>query len=288
MNVRPRRSVLYMPGANERALEKAKQIPADSLILDLEDSVAPDAKVQARENVAAVVQSRSYGKRELIIRVNAIDTPWGVDDLRAAAKAGPDAVLVPKVARPGDIVNAARIYASAGGAEETRMWAMMETPLAIFNVREIASVHAVARLSCFVLGTNDLLKESRASAAGGRFAILPWLSLTILAARAYGLDVIDGVYNDFKDETGFRAECEQGRTLGMDGKSLIHPAQVETCNAMFSPSESEVAWSRKVISAFALEENAAKGVITVDGRMVERLHLAMAQRLVMIAEAIAQ
>ncbi len=287
MTIRPRRSVLYMPGANERALEKAKIIAADALILDLEDSVAPEAKAIARKNVVSAAASKAYGRRELVIRVNAIDTPWGVDDLRAAAEASPDAVLIPKVARPGDIVNAARIYAAAGGAEETRMWAMMETPLAIFNVREIASVHAVARLSCLVLGTNDLLKESRASATGGRFAILPWLSMTLLAARAYGLDVIDGVYNDFKDETGFRIECEQGRTLGMDGKTLIHPSQVEPCNEMFSPSPVEVEWSRKIIEAFTLPVNAKKGVITVEGRMVERLHLAMAQRLVTIAEAIA-
>ncbi len=287
MTIRPRRSVLYMPGANERALEKAKSINADSLILDLEDSVAPDAKAQARDNVVAAVRTRAYGKREIVIRVNAIDTPWGVDDLRAAAAAGPDAVLVPKVARPGDVISAARIFGSAGGPEETRMWAMMETPMAIFNVREIASVHAVARLACLVLGTNDLLKESRASATGGRFAILPWLSMTVLAARAYGLDVIDGVYNDFRDEAGFRLECEQGRTLGMDGKTLIHPAQVAPCNELFSPSEGEVEWSRKIIAAFALPENDRKGVITVEGRMVERLHLAMARRVVTIAEAIA-
>jgi citrate lyase subunit beta/citryl-CoA lyase len=287
MMVRPRRSVLYMPGANERALEKAKAIAADSLILDLEDSVAPDAKPQARANVAAAVKSKAYGKRELIIRINGLDTPWGVDDLKAAAEAGPDAVLVPKVARPGDIVNVARIFGAMGGPDETRMWAMMETPMAIFNVREIASVHQVARLACFVLGTNDLLKESRALATGGRFAILPWLSMTLLAARAYGLDVIDGVYNDFKDEAGFRAECEQGRTLGMDGKTLIHPGQVDTCNAMFSPSPTDVEWSRKIMTAFDLPENAKKGVITVEGRMVERLHLAMAKRVVAIAEATA-
>ena len=213
-------------------------------------------------------------------------TTWGVDDLKMAAAAGPDAVLVPKVARPGDIVNVSRIHGAMGGAETTRMWAMMETPMAIFNVREIASVHQVARLSCLVLGTNDLLKESRALATGGRFAILPWLSMTLLAARAYGLDVIDGVYNDFRDEEGFRAECEQGRTLGMDGKTLIHPSQVEVCNAMFSPPAAEVAWSRRIIEAFAAPANADKGVITVDGRMVERLHLAMAERLVSIAEAI--
>jgi citrate lyase subunit beta/citryl-CoA lyase len=198
----------------------------------------------------------------------------------------PDAILVPKVARPGDIVNVSRIHAGMGGAEATRMWAMMETPMAIFNVREIASVHQAARLSCLVLGTNDLLKESRALATGGRFAILPWLSMTLLAARAYGLDVIDGVYNDFRDEAGFTAECEQGRTLGMDGKTLIHPGQIALCNAMFSPSPEEVAWSRKIIDAFKLTENAAKGVITIEGRMVERLHLAMAERVAAIAEAI--
>ena len=203
-----------------------------------------------------------------------------------AAEASPDAVLVPKVARPGDVVNASRIHMAMGGRDETRMWAMMETPMAIFNVREIASVHQVARLSCLVLGTNDLLKESRALATGGRFAILPWLSMTLLAARAYGLDVIDGVYNDFRDEAGFRAECEQGRTLGMDGKTLIHPGQVAVCNELFSPAPEEVAWSQKIIAAFRLPENGNKGVITVDGKMVERLHLSMAERVASIAEAI--
>jgi citrate lyase subunit beta/citryl-CoA lyase len=275
-----------MPGANPRALEKAKAIAADALILDLEDSVSPEAKAEARANIAAAVKSRAYGRRELVIRINGLDTPWGVDDLRMAAEASPDAVLVPKVARPGDIVNVSRIHMGLGGAERTRMWAMMETPMAIFNVREIASVHQVARLSCLVLGTNDLLKESRAKASGGRFAILPWLSMTLLAARANGLDVIDGVYNDFRDEQGFRAECEQGRTLGMDGKTLIHPGQVDICNELFSPAQDDIAWSRKVIAAFAEPCNAGKGVITVEGRMVERLHLAMAERTVAIAEAI--
>ncbi len=288
MEVRPRRSVLYMPGANERALEKAKILPADSLILDLEDSVAPEAKPEARENVCNAVRSGAYGNRELVIRVNAIDTPWGLADLKAAAEAGPDAILVPKVARPGDIVSAAKILKGAGGPDKTRMWAMMEMPIAIFNVREIASVHPDARLSCLVLGTNDLLKESRASAHGGRFAIIPWLAMTILAARAYGLDVLDGVYNDFKDEAGFRAECEQGRTLGMDGKTLIHPSQIGPCNEIFSPPPEEVEWSRKVIAAFGAPESAKKGVITLEGRMVERLHLAMAVRTVSIAEAIAK
>lgn len=275
-----------MPGANERALEKARTLPADALILDLEDSVAPDAKPQARINVCNAVKSRSYGTREIVIRVNAIDTPWGIEDIKAAAEAAPDAILVPKITRPGDIVSAAKILRGAGAPERMRTWAMMETPLSIFNVREIAAVHSDARLSCLVLGTNDLLKESRASAQGGRFAVVPWLAMTILAARAYGLDVLDGVYNDFRDDKGFREECEQGRTLGMDGKTLIHPSQLGPCNEIFSPSPGEVEWSRKVIAAFDRPEDARKGVITVEGRMVERLHLDMARRTVAIAEAI--
>lgn len=290
MTIRPRRSVLYMPGANDRALEKARTLPADALILDLEDSVAPESKPQARDKVVQAVKSGGYGRRELVIRVNALDTLWGADDLKAAASAGPDAILVPKVSRPGDIVSAAKVLKAYGAPAHTRLWAMMETPLAILNARDIAGVAADAdqRLACLVLGTNDLLKESRARALGDRFAIVPWLAMSVLAARAFGLDVIDGVCNDFKDEPGFRGECEQGRTLGMDGKTLIHPSQVEPCNEVFSPSGEEVAWSRKVIAAFDLPEHAGKGVITVDGRMVERLHLVMAERVVAIAEAIAQ
>ena len=288
MKIRPRRSVLYMPGANDRALEKAKSLPADALILDLEDSVAPDAKLAARDKVIAAVKSGGYGAREIVIRVNALDTPWGADDLKAAASVKADAILVPKVSRPGDMVSAAKLLKAHAAPAETRLWAMMETPLAILNARDIASVAADAdqRFSCLVLGTNDLLKESRARALGDRFAIVPWLAMSVLAARSYGLDVIDGVYNDFKDEAGFRAECEQGRTLGMDGKTLIHPSQIEPCNQIFSPSDEEVSWSRKVIEAFAVPEHKGKGVITVDGRMVERLHLVMAERVVAIWEAI--
>jgi citrate lyase subunit beta/citryl-CoA lyase len=234
--------------------------------------------------VIAAIRSGGYGSRELIVRVNAIETPWGADDLKAAAAAGPDAILVPKVSRPGDMLSAAKLLKAYGAPAHTRLWAMMETPLAILNARDIASVAAdgESRFSCLVLGTNDLLKESRARAVGDRFAIIPWL-----AARAFGLDVIDGVHNDFKDEAGFKAECEQGRTLGMDGKTLIHPSQVDPCNRIFSPSQEEVSWSRKVIEAFALPEHKGKGVITVEGRMVERLHLVMAERVVAIAEAIA-
>ncbi len=257
MTVRPRRSVLYMPGSNERALEKAKTIPADALILDLEDAVAPDAKIVAREKVCAAVASGGYGKRELVIRVNGLETPWGADDLFAAAKAAPDAILVPKVGRPGDIISAAKVLTAAHAPDKTKIWAMMETPMSILNVRDIAmaGIEREHRLTCMVMGTNDLLKESHARAYKDRFAVVPWLSMTIVAARAYGLDVLDGVYNDFKDEAGFRAEAEHGRTLGMDGKTLIHPSQVAIANETFSPSESEVAWSRKIIAEFAKPEN---------------------------------
>ncbi len=288
MNIRPRRSVLYMPGANLRALEKARTIPADTLILDLEDSVAPDSKPQARDNVCAAVKSQEYGSRELVIRVNALETPWGSADLFAAAAAEPDAILVPKVSHPGDVVSAAKVLKAAGASDKVKLWAMIETPMAIINAKEIAAtgIDPENRMACLVLGTNDLLKESRARMSHDRFAVVPWLALTIVAARAYGLDVVDGVYNEYKDDVGFRAECEHGRTLGMDGKTLIHPSQVGPCNDIFSPTDEEVEWSRKIIAAFQLPGNDRKGVITVEGRMVERLHLVMAQRTVVIAEAI--
>jgi citrate lyase subunit beta/citryl-CoA lyase len=282
MTSRPRRSVLYMPGANARALEKAKSLDADALILDLEDSVAPDAKAEARSRVAAAIKDGGYGRRELVIRINGLDTPWGADDMAAAAAAGPDAILVPKVSRGADAAHAVLLMKDAPA--HTRLWVMMETPLAILKAEEIAG--AEKRLACLVLGTNDLVKETRASAAQGRFALVPMLSTCVLAGRAHGLDVIDGVFNDFRDEAGFRAECEQGRDLGMDGKTLIHPGQIAVCNDVFSPSAEEVEWARRIIEAFALPENASKGVITIDGKMVERLHLAMAERVAAIAGAI--
>jgi len=288
MHVRPRRSVLYMPGANKRALEKAKTLPADSLILDLEDSVAPEVKAQARDSVCAAVKAGGYGHRELVIRVNAIETPWGMDDLRAAVAAAPDAILVPKVSQPGDIVTAAKVLGSVHAPGKTRLWAMMETPKSMLNAREIAALGTEPehRLACLVMGTNDLLKESRARALHNRIAVVPWLAMTLVAARAFGLDILDGVYNDFRDDKGFREECEHGRTLGMDGKTLIHPSQVTPCNEIFSPTDEEVTWSRAIIAAFDNPENDHKGVITVDGKMVERLHLAMAERTVAIADAI--
>jgi citrate lyase subunit beta/citryl-CoA lyase len=287
---RPRRSVLYMPGANERALEKAKSLPADAVILDLEDSVAPDAKPEARVKVAAAVKQGGYGRREVVIRPNALETAWGTADILAAAEAAPDAILVPKVAHPGDIISAAKILKSVHAPEKTKLWAMMETPMAMLNAREIAAAGADPenRLVCLVMGTNDLLKESRARALHNRFAVVPWLAMTVVAARAYGLDIVDGVYNDFKDEPGFREECEHGRTLGMDGKTLIHPAQVAPCNEIFSPTDEEVEWSRKIMAAFDLPENARKGVITVEGKMVERLHLVQAKRTVTIANSVKQ
>ena len=280
MTHRPRRSVLYMPASNARALEKARTLDADALILDLEDSVAPEARDAARDQVVAAVKAGGYGRRELVIRINGLDTPWGEADMKAAVAAGPHAILVPKIATPEDVMRAAALL----GDGKAALWVMMETPMAVLNAREIAG--ADPWLSCMVIGTNDLLKETRARSTGGRFSLVPMLSTCVLAARAFGLDVIDGVYNDIRDADGFRAECEQGRDLGMDGKTLIHPGQIATCNAVFSPEAEEVAWSRKVIAAFDLPENADKGVITIDGKMVERLHLAIAERTVAIAEAI--
>lgn len=288
MIVRPRRSVLYMPGANQRALEKAKTLLADALILDLEDSVAPEGKIAARENICEAVRGGGYGRRELVIRVNAIETAWGMDDLRAAAGVEPDAILVPKVSTPGDIVTVAKVLGAINAPPKVRLWAMMETPSSILNSREIATLGADPenRLACLVMGTNDLLKESRARALHNRIAVVPWLAMTIVAARAYGLDILDGVYNDYRDEVGFRGECEHGRTLGMDGKTLIHPAQVAPCNEIFSPTDEEVAWARKIIAAFDEPANRHKGVITLESKMVERLHLVMARRTVAIADAI--
>jgi citrate lyase subunit beta/citryl-CoA lyase len=279
-----------MPGANARALQKARALPADALILDLEDSVAPDAKPEARDRVAEAVAARGFGHREVVIRVNAVDTPWGLADIEAAIAAAPDAILIPKVSRSDDIRSATEMLDAHRAPAHVRLWAMMETPAAILNAGEIAAAASEpgSRLNCLVLGTNDLLKETRAKAEADRLGLVPWLATCVLAARAHGLDVIDGVYNDFKDEAGFRAECQQGRTLGMDGKTLIHPAQIGPCNNIFSPSREDIEWSRRIIAAYERPENAGAGVITVDGRMVERLHLDMARRTVAIADAIAK
>ena len=286
MPIRPRRSVLYMPGSNARALEKAKSIAADALIFDLEDAVAPDAKIIARDQVCATVKAGGYGRRELIIRINALDTPWGKADLDAAVAAGPDAILLPKPGNGADIVRVSETLARA--PEKTRVWAMIETPMAVLNVQDIAAASRLGggRLACFVMGTNDLVKETRADLSASRRPALYWLSAAVTAARAYGLDVLDGVYNNFKDTEGFRRECVHGRALGFDGKTLIHPDQVAISNEVFAPPEAEVAFARKIIAAFDQPEHKGKGVITVEGRMVELLHAEMARRTVAIAEAI--
>ena len=289
MTIRPRRSVLYMPGSNARALEKAKTLPADGVILDLEDSVAPDAKEAARRQVADAVKAGGFGAREVIIRTNAVDTPWHAEDLAAAAQAGPDAILIPKVQTAETLELIGRRLMDMHTPVKTRVWAMIETPLAIFNILSIAAEarDSEARLSCFVLGTNDLAKDTRARLVPGRAPMLPWLTTVIAAARIHGVEVLDGVYNDLSNAEGFAAECQQGVELGMDGKTLIHPNQIEPCNKAFSPTEAEVEWARKMIAAFDLPENKSKGVVSIDGRMVERLHAEMARRTVAIAEAIA-
>jgi citrate lyase subunit beta/citryl-CoA lyase len=289
MTVRPRRSVLYMPGSNARAMEKARELPADAVILDLEDAVAPDAKAKARELIGKALKDGGFGRREVVVRVNGLDTAWWADDLAIAA-AGPDAVLVPKVSTPAQFRQVAERLAAVGAGPQLRVWAMMETPLAMLNVRDIAAaaLDPAARLAAFVMGTNDLAKDTRARIVPGRAPMLPWLMTCVAAARAFGLDILDGVYNDLGNAEGFAAECRQAHDFGFDGKTLIHPQQIAPCNAAFSPAPEEVEWARKIIAAFDLPQNADKGVIQIDGRMVERLHAEMARRTVAIADAITQ
>jgi citrate lyase subunit beta / citryl-CoA lyase len=288
MNIRPRRSVLYMPGSNARAIEKARTLPADAVILDLEDSVAPDAKAAARQQVMYAVTAGSFGAREVIVRINGLDTQWWLDDLNAVAKARPDAVLVPKVSSPDHLEDVAERLVDISADQKIRVWAMMETPLAMLNARDIAAAarDVETRLAAFVMGTNDLAKETRAKITPGRAAMLPWLMNCVAAARAFGLDIIDGVYNDLADADGFARECSEAREMGFDGKTLIHPNQIAPCNAAFSPSAEEVAQAQKIIAAFDLPENRDKGVVQLEGRMVERLHAEMARRTVAIAQAI--
>lgn len=290
MTLRPRRSVLYMPGSNARALEKAKTLPADGLILDLEDAVAPDQKDLARQQIIAAVKAGGYGSREVIVRINSLSGPWGQADLTEIAKLKIDALLIPKVSSPGDVMTAARALREAGADESIRLWAMMETPQAILNADSIVRTAAdpASRLSVLVMGTNDLARETRARQIPGRAPMLAWLSQCILAARAYGVDILDGVYGDIQDQDGFRSECEQGRDMGMDGKTLIHPGQIGPCNEVFSPSAAEVDWAGKILAAFNLPENSDKGAISLDGRMVERLHADIATRTMQLAEAIAR
>jgi len=283
--LRPRRSVLYMPGANERALEKAKGIDADALILDLEDAVSPDAKPEARERVCAAVTSREYGHRELAIRVNGIGTEWHDADIAAAAKAGPDAVLVPKVNSAAEVLQLVGELEDAGAPQTTALWAMVETPIALLQAGEIAAAHD--RLTVIVMGTNDVVNETYGLHVPGRNpVVLTSLSIALLAARAAGKVILDGVYNDVKNLEGFEAEARQGREMGFDGKTLIHPSQVDPANAIFGPSGDEVEHAKAMISTFEEAKAAGQGVVTFNGRMVEELHVRDARRILALDDAI--
>ena len=282
---RPRRSALYMPASNAKAVEKARSLPADVIILDLEDAVAPESKPAAREAAVAAVQAGGFGDREVVIRVNGLDTPWGAEDLAAAAEAGPDAVLVPKVNDAADV----RLYDQRlhAAPPATRLWTMIETAKAAFHLWEMAEASHGTRLSAWVMGVNDFAKEMRARQTPDRAPFLPLLTLSVAAARAHGLAILDGVHNDIEDLEALEAVCMQGVDFGFDGKTLIHPKHLEICNRVFSPSPEDIAWSRAVIAAFNAPENSGKGALRVDGKMAERLHLAQAERLVAVAEAIA-
>ncbi len=286
--LRPRRSALFIPGANERALAKGKSIAADVLILDLEDSVAPDRKDRARDAVVALVSELTTGRREIVVRINGLDTPWIARDIAALAQARPDAILVPKLSRTDDIRRARAALAAAHAPKSVNLWAMIETPAAVLNASAMAAIAAMPApaVTCYVVGTNDLAAELGARIRPGRAALVPHLAQVVVAARAHGLAVLDGTFNDLNDERGLAGECVQGRDLGMDGKTVIHPSQVAVANAAFGPAPEEIAWALKVIEAFAAPDNAAKGVITVDGRMVERLHERMARRTLALADAI--
>ncbi|MGQ3298271.1 HpcH/HpaI aldolase/citrate lyase family protein [Reyranella sp.] len=283
-SVRPRRSVLYMPGANTRALEKARTLPADALIFDLEDAVAPDAKEAARANVVAAAQSRGYGKREIAIRCNGLATPWGAADITAIAKSGADAVVVPKVESAAEVASVIGLLDAAGAPESMAVWAMMETPKGILRAEEVAGAHP--RLTLFIMGTNDLVKDMRARHTPMRLPMITALGLGMLAARAHGLTILDGVYNDIQDAEGFRAVCQQGLEMGFDGKTLIHPTQVEPCNEVFAPSAAELEMAAKIVTAFKAAQAEGKGVVTVDGRMIENLHVDQAERALALATAI--
>ena len=282
--VRPRRSVLYLPASNERALEKAKSLPVDGLILDLEDAVAPDAKSAARELACAAAVSGAYGMRELTIRINGLGSPWHEDDLAAVCAAGPAGIVVPKVSRADEVRSLATAMAAAGAPEHTALWAMVETPRAILDCAAIGS--ASERLTVLVLGTNDLVKEMGAHVVPGRTPLVTALSMAVLGARAAGVAVLDGVYNDVRDADGFVAECRQGRELGFDGKTLIHPGQVETANRVFAPSDDEVDTARRTIAAFEAARAEGRAVATLDGRLVESLHVDTAHRVLTMHAAV--
>jgi citrate lyase subunit beta/citryl-CoA lyase len=285
-NIRPRRSVLYMPGSNARALDKGRSLPADGLILDLEDAVAPDAKATARDQIGAAVKAGGYGRREIIIRVNGLDGPWGQADVAMAARSGADAILLPKVESANEVHALDQLMQRGGAPSDLAIWCMIETPLGVLRSAEIAA--AGGRLACFVMGTSDLAKDLQASHTRERLPLLTSLGLCVLAARAYRLAILDGVHLDLNDDAGFAESCRQGRELGFDGKTLIHPKTIEAANRAFAPSEAELEFSRRVIQAHAEATAAGKGVVVVDGRLVENLHVENARRLVALGEAIAE
>jgi citrate lyase subunit beta/citryl-CoA lyase len=287
--IRPRRSLLFMPGSNARALEKARNLPADGLILDLEDSVAPEAKALARDQIAQAIAAGGYGKREILIRVNTLDSPWWMDDIMMAGKARPDGILVPKISSVEDFKKIAHCLGDVDAAPSIRVWAMIEIAHAVLRAEELAaaSQNSEMRLAGFMFGPNDISRETRIRMLPGRAAMIPMITHCILATRAWGLEILDGPYSDIGNFNGFGQECTQARDLGFDGKTLIHPGQIEACNAIFTPPADEVAQARKIIAAFERPENAARGAIQLDGQMVERLHADMARRTIAIADAIA-
>ncbi|HRY23044.1 MAG: CoA ester lyase [Geminicoccaceae bacterium] len=285
VSIRPRRSVLYMPGSNRRALVKGRELPADALILDLEDAVAPDAKEAGREEIAgALAERESYGARELVVRVNGLDTMWGHGDLVAMAKAGADAILLPKVESADMVRRAVAVLDNAGAPADLMVWCMMETPRGILQVEAIADHHRVA---CLVMGTSDLTKDLMARHTAMRLPMLPSIGLCLLAARAAGIAIIDGVYLDLDDQAGLVTACEQGRDLGFDGKTLIHPKQIAAANDTFGPTDDAIQSAKRIIEAYAEALRAGKGVTVLDGKLVENLHVAEAERIVALAEAIA-
>lgn len=283
--LRPRRSVLFVPAANQRALEKSVGLSPDCVIYDLEDSVAPDAKASARAALLSHFSEHPSVPFERVVRVNGGDSIWGADDIATAARCGADAVLLPKVEKPQDIIEAAKALDRHDADPSVRIWAMIETPRGILNADEIAALgsRSAARLACFVVGPNDIARETRVRPMAGRPYLVPWLMQIILAARAGRLTVLDGVFNDFRDMAGFEAECAQGAAMGFDGKTLIHPSQIDAANRAFSPSEEDLLQARRIVEIFAKPENADKGVVSLDGQMVERLHLDMARRLLALA-----
>jgi citrate lyase subunit beta / citryl-CoA lyase len=283
-SARPRRSILYMPGSNPRALEKGRSLPADGLVLDLEDAVAPDAKQTARDQILAALKEGGYGKREIAVRINPLDSPWGRDDVKAMATSGADAILLPKVETAAMIHELEKAMDAAGAPKSMGIQCMMETPLGMLNAKEVAG--ASKRITCFVMGTSDLVKDLQAAHTPERLPVLTSLGLCILAARAYGIAITDGVHLDLSDDEGFAAQCQQGKELGFDGKTLIHPKTIAKANEVFAPSGEEIAWAHKIIAAHAEATAEGKGVVVVDGKLVENLHVEAAKRQVALAEAI--